>query len=201
MILGSSRLTAFRRRTTSPISARNPTVNRSKEVSSCGHRSLWFSKNALVPSTRSFGGVSRCGEAVMSNARSVVMRPAAKRGIATSQPSILASALVSDLVVTFALLKVRLWAHAHVVGERLRTSLANHNALVTAFELRSLPSARGIERWPSLRPRRSAERDRSGRSGSASLQSAASRPSGHRSGVRRSWRLPDPTLLFDPPPA
>src|SRR5919198_4466857 len=102
---GSSRPTEFHNSATSPMSAKNPTLNRIRELSSCGHRSLSFWKNARVPSSRSFGAVLRGGDAVMSNSSSVVITPAANRGTAASQPRIPASLRTSDWPVMFAPLK------------------------------------------------------------------------------------------------
>ena len=78
---------------------------RTKEASSCGHRSLSFWKKARVPSSRSLGAVLRGGDAVMSNWSSAVITPAANSEIAASQPRILANLLVSDWPLRFALLK------------------------------------------------------------------------------------------------
>jgi hypothetical protein len=76
--------------------ATNPTVNSSRALSSCGHRSLSFWKKARVPSSRSFGGVLRGGDAVTSNWSRAVITPAANSGTATSQPRTVARLLVSD---------------------------------------------------------------------------------------------------------
>ena len=77
------------------MSARKPTVKRSREASSCGHRSLSFWKNARVPSSRSFGAVLRGGDAVRSNWSSAVITPAANSEPAVSQPKTLANFRVS----------------------------------------------------------------------------------------------------------